>query len=464
MVSISAGNFSDYTKSFFLDDHYLSQAKREKLQLEAIQERFAAVQSKIPPLAALADAQNIRSIKTLDDVPSLMFPHSFYKSYPEQIIGDHNFPALTSWLSRLTIRDLSEVAGREYETIDSWLEALDKQTELNVQHSSGTTGRMSFVPKDKVWSVRNRHMFKSVIEREMAPLKFDQFHPDFLVLWPTYRGGRSPVLQAAQIYADVFCSKPDDFYPLIPFDLSADYQNYLQEANQAKAGGRFLSPQPSDYVAEKIRQSVEQNQNYEQRLNNLLDLIEAEPKGRKFIMAGGPILLHQISKAGLERGMESVFASGSIVVSFGGFKGLPQQGNEVETISRFSGLANFSNAYGMTEWYEGCWMCSAGRFHIPPLLVAYILDPITGKPKPRQGVQEGHGAFFDIVGEAHWCGLISADHLEISWNPCSCGRTSPHIKDDIKRVSDSPESEYYIGPAPDEAIDMALEALTEGLD
>ena len=65
-----------------------------------------------------------------------------------------------------------------------------------------------------------------------------------------------------------------------------------------------------------------------------------------------------------------------------------------------------------------------------------MLDPDTDEPAPREGVQVGRAAFYDPCNESHWGGIRSGDEIELSWEPCECGRTSVHIGPDIQRYSE----------------------------
>lgn len=114
-------------------------------QIDLANERFRQLRGAIPPLAAMAEKLGIPAIRSDEDIAALAFPAAFYKSYPESLLERFDFPAMTQWLSRLTAHDLSPLAGRSFDSIDGWLEALETETPLVVKHSSGTTGRMSFV-------------------------------------------------------------------------------------------------------------------------------------------------------------------------------------------------------------------------------------------------------------------------------------------------------------------------------
>ena len=111
--------------------------------------RFEQQRDRIPTLSKLADRQGITSISEIDDVLPLLFEHTIYKSYPTYLLEKGQFDKLTTWLNRLTPYDLSGVDASGCDSIHSWLDLLCAETELDPITSSGTTGTMSFTPRDK---------------------------------------------------------------------------------------------------------------------------------------------------------------------------------------------------------------------------------------------------------------------------------------------------------------------------
>ena len=109
----------------------------------------------------------------------------------------------------------------------------------------------------------------------------------------------------------------------------------------------------------------------------------------------------------------------------------------METIKRFLGVDRIQEGYGMSEISALHWACEKDRYHVQPFVIPFVLDPDTGEPLPRRGVQTGRAAFYDLFNRAHWGGSISGDEITLDWDtPCVCGRTSVHIAHDIVRYSE----------------------------
>src|SRR5438094_5412646 len=121
----------------------------EDVQLEALRLQFDKFSTSVAALEKLARREGVTQIDSVDDALPLLFDHRVYKSYPLAMIEKRDIAKLNAWLGRLTTHDLSQVDLTGITTIDQWLDRLDDFGML-VGHSSGTTGKLSFVPRSQV--------------------------------------------------------------------------------------------------------------------------------------------------------------------------------------------------------------------------------------------------------------------------------------------------------------------------
>ena len=128
--------------------HSITLADQHRLQLRAAQKRFGEMVERVAILKRLADEQGVTEIGTLEDLGLLLVPHSASKSYPLSFIESNRFDRLTGWLQGFTAHDLGAVDMAGCETIDDWIDRLDAQTPLLLVHSTGTSGKLSFLPRD----------------------------------------------------------------------------------------------------------------------------------------------------------------------------------------------------------------------------------------------------------------------------------------------------------------------------
>ena len=120
---------------------------RDTFQLAGLKHRFAQHRSAIPYLKKLADADSIDAIETLDDVVPLLFEHTVYKSYPSSLLANNKFGMINGWLEKLTTLSFRHIDVSACDSIDSWLDVMDRESPVIIHHSSGTTGTVSLFPK-----------------------------------------------------------------------------------------------------------------------------------------------------------------------------------------------------------------------------------------------------------------------------------------------------------------------------
>ena len=129
--------------------HSIPRDELENLQRQAMRARFQEHYQSIEILRKLAVRLGITGLEKFNDVVPLMFSHTAFKSYPAALIDEKRFDLMTAWLDKLTSYDLSGVDTTGCSGIDDWIDRLDEQTPLEVITSSGTTGTISILPKDK---------------------------------------------------------------------------------------------------------------------------------------------------------------------------------------------------------------------------------------------------------------------------------------------------------------------------
>ena len=79
-----------------------------------------------------------------------------------------------------------------------------------------------------------------------------------------------------------------------------------------------------------------------------------ELAGQRVFVMGAYNLLYELATEGLGRGLEAVFAPGSVVASGGGAKGIVLPPDWQEPVLRFFGVDHLSMGYGMSEESRRC--------------------------------------------------------------------------------------------------------------
>jgi hypothetical protein len=190
-------------------------------------------------------------------------------------------------------------------------------------------------------------------------------------------------------------------------------------------------------------------------------------EGRRIWMLATWNVLYNIARAGIDHGMENVFAPDSLVTTGGGAKGQVVPDDWEETVQRFIGVDHVQHSYVMSEITAVNKMCEHGRYHFEPWIVPFVLDPDDGSPlggRHRIGEHTGRCGVFDLVASTYWGGLISGDEVTLSFDECICGRTTPHVARRIERYSEKQGGDDKITcVAAEDAHRAALDFLTSEL-
>ena len=453
-----------FGQSWYAMQHLPSEQLAE-LQLAALRLRLAELRDRIPVLSAMVSHQRIEQIDRPEDVVPLLLQHSVYKSYPISLLENNRFGPLTRWLDRLTTCDLSGVSVEHCESIDSWLDALEAETEVRVAHSSATSGTMSFLPRSVSEFDRMYEAFRCGLFQFSDPRgEGDHTGEYFDLVWPLYRHGRSMVTRTPELAMKHIIGSEDRLHCLRPGRMSSDTLFLAGRLRAAAARGGVDQLELTPALRARREQFEREQREMQESLPRFFGETIESLKGKRIWLLGTWNTLYEMASAGLERGMSNVFAPDSLVSTGGGAKGQVVPDGWEDVVRRFTGVAGLQHAYGMSELMAMNKMCGRERYHFEPWIVPFALDPEDGHVLPRRGEHTGRGAFFDLSADTSWGGFISGDEITLNCEPCDCGRTTAHIARSVERYSDKQGGDDKIScAASDEAHASALEVLNDWL-
>lgn len=464
-----ARRFADDPASYFGHSwramHHVPPDRLQALQLTAVRARAGDLHGRIPTLAALVERLGNPEIEELEDVVPMLFQHSVYKSYPAALLLRNRFADLTRWLGRLTTHDLSEVSGVEAcDSIDAWLDCVEAQSPLRIVHSSGTTGTMTFLPRD----LREWDAFYSAFRCGMFqfsdPLdERDHTGEYFELVWPLYERGRSAIARMPEMAMTHIMGSPERFHPLRKGRMSADAMYLAGRVAAAQARGELSSLAINPALEARREEFMQERAEMLDSLPRFISQSIEQLRGRRIWILGTWNVLYEIASAGLANGLENVFAPDSLVSTGGGAKGAVVPDDWEDVVKRFIGVDRLQHGYSMTEITALNKLCEHGHYHFEPWIIPFVLDPADGRPLPRSGRQTGRMALFDVVPRSYWGGFITGDEVTADWSPCPCGRTTPHIERSIERYSDKHGDDKITCAASDAAHRVALDVLGERL-
>lgn len=416
--------------------HSVPRDEAEAVQLTAINLLLERRRAEIPVLAKLADTQEIRRIEQLEDTARILFAHDIYKSYPVSLLTKLRFDQLTKWLDRLTPHDLSAVDVRHCQSIDAWLDTLREQTALDVATSSGTSGTLSFFPKSKRDYRIGVTGLRVQLTQRFGSSQTDPNEP-IHVLTPFYRDGYSTVTRLPAYFLDVFChGDATRLHTALPFKASADLMWLAARLRAAQAkGDTGRVDVPDALLARREEWNRIVAETPAQQTSFIREQVP-ELRGERVFALGITSLFYEIARSGLERGVRAEFAPGSVVMGGGGGKGIVLPDDADEVIRSFFSVERVRGGYGMTEQNFYLVTCEHERLHVPPWVTVLLLDPESGQPLPRTGVQTGRASFFDMSHDGGWGGIVSGDRITVDYTPCPCGRTTLHVAKKIQRFSE----------------------------
>jgi hypothetical protein len=449
----------------YYDGYRLSREQIETLQLEGARKRFRELRPRLSLLDKLASEQRIDALKTLDDLAPLIFAHTVYKSYPTSFIEKSRYDRMTRWLNGLTTLDLQAVDTTGIDSIDGWLDALDEQTQLRVFHTSGTSGKLSFVPRTREEWHQQILISNQIIRDHWGPGS----GPDLArtprpLIVPGYRRGCSNQQRGNDVMVTLLAGGEDNalfMYPNMRF--SADVASLSGRLLVAQARGEQGSLQLSPALVRRRDEIAALERERPQALNRFFDLALQKFGGRDVYIGTLWPILYEWAQDGLKRGLRNVFGSGSIVLTGGGPKNKVLPENWREQVYEFLGTRRTYEFYGSSEIMAICAKCESRNYHLPPTLITFLLDKETGKPLPRTDGQTGRLAMFDLLPATYWAGIVTGDKVTLGgWQqPCGCGRLGPYLHPAIHRYSqlEGGDDKIMCSGAP-EAHDRAMEFLS----
>jgi hypothetical protein len=419
--------------------HSIGRDELEGLQRQAMGIRFQEHYRSIEMLRKLADRLGITDLNEFNDVVPLMFSHTAFKSYPAALVDKKRFDLMTRWLDKLTSYDLSGVDTNGCTGIDDWIERLDEQTPLEVITSSGTTGTISILPKDKHGAEQGMTLWKICLFQTFGHEPTDaELNPVVDVVWPNFASGKLGHLRIANMIKRGFTGGDESrFHPLYPGAVDTDLMFLASKMRAAASRGELdrleidpaLAARKDEFIAMQARQA----QDVEEFFTRLTEQL----RGKRVFMTSAFGQMYDIARAGLDHGVRNVFASDSAILTGGGMKGVVLPDDFMDVIKAFLGVDRIQVGYGFSESSTFHWGCSEGRYHVAPWVIPFVLDPDTSEPLPRTGVQTGRAAVYDILLRAHWGGVISGDEVTIDWDlKCPCGQASLAFERDIMRYSE----------------------------
>jgi len=391
--------------------------RHEALQLNHL--RYGAL---IPFYQLLAKGQDLlRPLELNTIVENLMFPDLF-KSYDRSWLDSGDFGAMTKWVGDVFTR-LPRISLDGVHDLAAWRTRL-RSDGVFVTYSTGTSGRMSFVPRDaltwKALCTNGRTYAKSAWftgpDGKATPF-------DCLIAGP--RGGGMGILEAGAGLAQM----AERSHFLFDTELRDEIVQGLSgnEVNrQANTAGRRFPGSAELTGAEHYHRAF-------------AFMRRAKDDDRPLLIFGAPFqvkrLCDQLSSdcGGLTLARGSTLVTGGGWKSFTGERVSPQALRNLAEKTLGIDAAHYIDAYSTTELNCTFSSCAEGRYHIPPLVEPVVLDEAFMGAVGEQGF--GTLGFLDPFAVSYPGFVITGDQGRLAHARCRCGLTGWLIDGEIQRAS-----------------------------
>jgi Acyl-protein synthetase, LuxE len=354
-------------------------------------------------------------------VESCTVGDDWFKSYDATWLEAGDFGAMGRWLGDACAEGPAGAAAARAVGVDDWLERLERAG-VHVLYSSGTSGKLSFVPRGpSTWDSYTANG-PSYLMARLQRMSLDLSAMDAVVLG--FRGGRMGIQRAG---VEIARWVPRVEY-LYDFELRADT---LREALRGR------TPEESRRVRGTLG-AGDADGRAAAYARVLAACRRATEAGRPVWLFGAPYQVKELC-ARAETARAPRFAPGSVVTLGGGWKSF--EGERVERAALAAtiedalgvGAARVMEAYSMVELNSPLMCCEAGRFHVPPLLEPLVYDEALVPQAPGPDVTGVFG-FLDPTATSYPGFVVTGDAVRLVREPCPCGLVGPAIVGEVRRA------------------------------
>jgi hypothetical protein len=407
------------------------------LQLEAVRERFVEKRQQLKILDRRASEAGIDEIRTLDDLVPLLFTHTNYKSYPEAFIDKGQWGHMNLWLQTLTSTPITGVDLEGVKDVDDWIARL-ADAGHHLFASSGTSGKCSFLNQSAEDVALAMKAYEQSFRAEWGDMMPSADRTAFVFFPPT---GVHRLCTPNHYFFTHHVAAPDEAHFVSQEPLLANPGIRAGQLRRAIAAGTALPEEISAFEAENEARATKMDAD----INAFMDKIY-ENRHKPLALGVMWPQAFKIVEAMRARGVkDGEMHPGTVLCMGGGIKGVKLPDDFKEQIYAFFQLkpANYINTYAMVEMTGlSPFQHDLNAYALPPWIVPLILDKSAEKllnPENGEGVIEGRMAFFDVLTDARWGGLISGDKVTVDFTQAN-GFTGPLVTN-VARYQDLEEGE-----------------------
>lgn len=375
----------------------------EEVRREAIRRNHVRYLELVPVYRHLAREEGLTEQSGFDAiVEHALLADDVFKSYRPEWIESRAFDRMTAWLGDRFIRRLH--LETDLDGVAAWKARL-KEDGVYLAFSSGTSGRLSFVPRDRRTLealMRNGQSYPHAVWSPSAEGRYGAF--DSLILGGT---GAGMGLQSA---GSGLARMARRSHFLMDFEIRPEEPGHREGSAYWDAA-------------------------YERSLEFLRG---AADEGVRILIFGAPFQVQELcERIAADPGLLAM-PPGSLLLTGGGWKAFDGRRVPRERLWEQAGQAlaipadHIIDTYSTTELNCVFMTCSQGHYHIPPLVEPVVLDEAyTGRPgTPGRGIL----GLLDPFALSYPGFIVTQDQVDLARGVCACGLAGWHLRGEIHRA------------------------------
>ena len=357
------------------------------------------------------DPESIRSAEDLDKVP--VVSTDFFKTYPTG-------KDFALWLANVYTGELPKIHIKSKDPSPDDVISSFNAAGMAVAYSSGTSGRHTFIPRDK----KAFHANEYALSKGALTMFYPRWGPDM----------RSFLLMPNPFKTNLFAGRLGE----VMYDIMKDVEVALdREVNTETVRQSMLK---GDTLVGKITKFVI-SRSTQRSVDRIVDWIgERSKDGSRIALVGVPFMLHYVLNELKERGKSYDIGDRTMILTGGGWKAhenerIPEEKFRKE-VEELLGVhpEHCLDMYGMVEGNGWMLQCPEGHyFHIPTnYLHPMVLDD--------DGNNVGYGkygrfAFLDGSMNAYPGFVVTNDKVKMLEHCPHCDRPGPVLESGITRIA-----------------------------
>lgn len=352
---------------------------------------------------------------TEKDFPKILIPDDTFKSYDMEYPEKEplKFRNWVDYVSSVKVDFALKPAG----SLDDLLSQFDKNG-LLLGFSSGTTGRLTFLPRDKY---TQQMIVKAYIATVDATVELNKGKDKFVLGIPK------------KTYLQIGWNGRNVAEALSPGNVVYAFKELKSDIVRMRMRGpRGVKEKVLNSLVKIMLPRVEKK-----AIKTIIDSL-IKWKNERVIYLAPPFIIVESAKYVLENGIDVKLREDSILASTGGFKGRKETSREEmnKLIEEAFGIDphRYLDIYGMTESNSMIMDClEANKKHVPPWKEIILFDENLELIEP-EGKVTGQYGFLEPSSRSFPGFILTGDKITVNFDGCGeCDKRTP-VVEEIRRM------------------------------